>query len=378
MSENSVDPGRTFAVVVGIDKYDIGSEWDLNGPANDAHRFIQWLSKQDVPSDNIYAFVSTDDAKLSGFRELGVAPRPAEHGLIRDTLTNKLASVSGDLLCFYWGGHGVIDARGNRRLYCADATKINPLHISLNSLLQCWRTDIIGSFPNQVGFVDACANYLEFYRAAASMPEDVLPSGTPAGVEQFFLLAASAGEVAKNLSAEKSGAFSRTLFELLEGSKKSLPPPMKQINQQLLEGFAELRDAGKMEQTPSHFWYRDWQGAEGTIASLKRVARAAPPAEAQLTNEQRDEIVLALLEFEVMAGNQERRSVIADLRREIKFSYSSSQIARLDVDNLVRTVLRYPYGLQELIRVVERFKGADETAWQNLKEILNRLGLQYQ
>jgi hypothetical protein len=372
MTDRQADPLRTYAVVVGIDKYDIGSNWDLDGPANDAFKFVAWLIKQQVPANQIFTFASTDEAQLAAFKKLKVTPSPAKWDLIRDILTNRLAGLSGDLLCFYWAGHGVIDALGNRRLYCADATLVNPLHISLSNLLASWRTNIIGNFPLQIGFVDACANYMEFYRTAASMPANELPIGVPTQVEQFFLLAASAGEVAKNLSDKKSGAFSEVLFERL-GGMNTLPPPMQELNEGLLKQFAELRDSGKAEQTPSHVWYREWQGTEGTLGTLKRPAQPALSGTVKLSNDERDEVVQALLGFDVMANPEERRSIIADLRREIKFNYRSSSIALMDVNNLVRTSLSYPYGLQELIRVVERFKGANELEWQNLKQLVNRL-----
>ncbi|MCI0659778.1 MAG: caspase family protein, partial [Acidobacteria bacterium] len=246
MSEFQADPKHTLAIVVGVEKYAVGAEWDLNGPANDAVRFIRWLRGQQVPADQIFTFVSPHNSNRSLLQGLDVNVEPAEHGRITDAITNRLANVSGNLLCFFWGGHGVIDALGNRRLYCADATGANPRHISLNSLLACWRTNVIGRFPHQIGFVDACANYLEFFRTIASMPEDALPMGTPdTGVEQFFLLAASAGEVAKNLALEKAGAFSLALFDQLEKPGRTFPPPMQEINQSMIDHFASLRDEGK-------------------------------------------------------------------------------------------------------------------------------------
>ncbi len=376
MSEFQAEPNRTFAVVVGVEKYAVGAGWDLNGPTNDAVRFIRWLRGQQVPADRIFTFVTPRDSNQHLLQGLDVNVEPAEHGRITDAITNRLANASGDLLFFFWGGHGVIDALGNRRLYCADATGANPRHLSLNSLLACWRTNIIGRFPRQIGFVDACANYLEFFRTVASMPEDALPMGTPdAGVEQFFLLAASAGEVAKNLAVEKSGAFSLALFDRLERPGQPFPPSMQEINQNLIDHFASLRDAGKARQTPSHFWYREWKGSEGTLGSYKRQVSARPTAEIRLLNEERDQLVEALLEFDAMAINAERESLIADLRREIKFNTLRSDKARYDVDNLVKTALRYPGGVQELIHAVKRFKGADEIAWRDLESVLVRLSI---
>lgn len=36
-------PENTYALVVGIEKYDAGPDWDLDGPTRDASRFCAWL-----------------------------------------------------------------------------------------------------------------------------------------------------------------------------------------------------------------------------------------------------------------------------------------------------------------------------------------------
>ncbi|MBK7599640.1 MAG: hypothetical protein IPJ07_14410 [Acidobacteria bacterium] len=195
------------------------------------------------------------------------------------------------------------------------------------------------------------------------------------GVEQFFMLAASPGELAANLLHEKTGAFSKALMEELEKQEASWPPEMSRLNSQLMERFTMLRDSGKAGQTPSHFWYREWNGSEGTIGSFKRHSPAKAVAQIPLSNEDRDELVLALLELEAMASREERENVIKDLRQEIKFNIPYSNKDRFHVDNLVKTALNYPGGLQEVIRVVNRFKGADEIAWQKLKVILDKLNI---
>jgi len=368
-------PQNTQAIVVGVETYQVGANWKLDGPANDACKFVKWLRAKGVPDVQIALFVSALPENQSLVNGLDVVSQPATHAAITKTLTDGLANKNGDLLVFFWGGHGVVDAENSRRLFCADATEANPRHISLNSVLTTWRTNTIGHFPRQIGFVDACQNYLEYNHIASTMPEDVLPSGTPRDVEQFFLLAASAGELAANLTLEKTGAYSQALLEELENGSADWPPDMSGINRRLLERFAALREAGDANQTPSHFWYRDWKGGEGTIASFKRQA-SAKTAAIQLSNEQRDELVNALLEMDVMTNPAERESVIADLRREIKNNTARSNKAHFDVNNLVKTALKYSGGLKELIHAIKRFESAESPAWQKLETVLAKLPLQ--
>jgi len=368
-------PQNTQAIVVGVETYDVGSNWNLDGPANDACKFVKWLRARGVPDVQIALFVSALPENQSLVKGLDVVSQQATHAAITKTLTDNLANKSGDLLVFFWGGHGVVDAQNSRRLFCADATEAHPRHISLNNVLTTWRTNTIGHFPCQIGFVDACQNYLEYTRIASTMPEDVLPSGTPRDVEQFFLLAASAGELAANMTREKTGAYSQALLQELEKGSADWPPDMSAINRRLMERFAALREAGDAIQTPSHFWYRDWKGGEGTIASFKQQA-SAKTAAIQLSNEQRDELVNILLKMDVMSNPAERESVIADLRREIKNSTARSSKAIFDVDNLVKTALKYSGGLKELIHTIKRFESTESEAWKELEIALAKLHLQ--
>jgi hypothetical protein len=365
---------KTEAIIVGVESYTVGANWNLDGPASDACRFARWLLAKGVPSERITLLVSPLPENRPLLDDLGLPYQPAEHAAITRALIDDLSQKSGDLLVFFWSGHGAIDARNSRRLFCSDATAANLRHLSLNSLLASWRTNTIGHFPRQIGFVDACQNYIEYSRLASTIPEDTLPSGTPvSGVEQFFLLAASVGELAANLTSRKAGAFSLALMEELVKSGTDWPPDVTDLNQQLMERFTILRDMGRAEQTPSHFWYRDWNGSEGTIASHQQRMPSKPGSAIQLTNEERDQVVLALLELEIMSNTTERDSLIADLRREIKHNTARSPKARFDVDNLVKTALKYNGGLKELIHVVKRFEGAETDGWRNLETVLASL-----
>jgi hypothetical protein len=42
-------PDRTHAVVVGIERYEAGDAWDLDGAAGSALRIIRWLRRCRVP-----------------------------------------------------------------------------------------------------------------------------------------------------------------------------------------------------------------------------------------------------------------------------------------------------------------------------------------
>jgi hypothetical protein len=263
-------PEKTFAVVVGVEKYAAGTELNLPGPVHDAGRFIRWLLSKGVPSSQILLFLSPLETNQAQANQFGLPAQPAEEALITAALLDTLPQRAGDLLFLFWGGHGVMDAEGNRRLLYADAMTNNLRNLNLNSLLNAWRTQALRGFLRQICLVDACANYLERRFSGVSLPGHVYPAGLPrTDVKQFALLAAAPGEFAKN--SGRSGIFSSALLDRLEQSGAAWPPDMVALNQQLQEHFADLRDRGETRQMPTHIWYRDWDGSEGALATQARM-----------------------------------------------------------------------------------------------------------
>ena len=132
MTVDLIQPENVYALVVAIEKYKAGSEWDLNGPANDALKFANWLLERDVKPENIQLFLSPLDvnvAVLEKAKAKELSPFPADRNHIDSAIRSKLTSESnrGDLLYVFWGGHGVvtkIDAT-TRRLFFADTDNIN-------------------------------------------------------------------------------------------------------------------------------------------------------------------------------------------------------------------------------------------------------------
>lgn len=367
-------PETSFAVVAGVETYAAGANWYLDGPVSEACRFVTWLRKRGVPAEQILLFLSPLDENKALVQRLEVPAQAAEQALVSKVLTDYLPQQAGDLLLFFWGGHGVIDAAGNRRLFYADATQNNLRHLNLNNLLTSWRTDYLQGFPHQICCIDACANYVEYMRKAFSMPEETYPIGMPtAGQEQFILLATSPGELAQNQTAVKSGTFSAALLEQFAHTGPEWPPEMTKITRQLQQHFTILRDGGQAQQTPAHFWYRDWSGNEGALGTFARQAAARPADNTvQLGLTGRMELVNALLACGVIADGQTRESVIGDLRREIKYHVPRHHIPRFDIDNLVKTAIRYPGGLQELLHIVQTYEGPSIQR-QELDRVVKRL-----
>ena len=254
-------PEHTYAVVVGIEKYDVGPSWDLDGPARDAVRFIAWLRNKSVPADHILAFLAPLASNQSEIekacRDLGVEVNAPTMDVIRrtfsETLTNR--AIKGDLLFTFWGGHGVVTDTKDRRLFYTDASASDKRNLVYDSVVSAGKSLSYQRFPLQISIVDACANYFEEMRMAIGITGDVIPSANqPArGIKQCVLFASSAGEVAINNNVKRAGEFSDVLINELAKSV-DFPGDFEGLSSTVRNHFARLREEGKSRQTPVHYF----------------------------------------------------------------------------------------------------------------------------
>jgi hypothetical protein len=317
MSISTVSLERTFAIVVGIEKYDAGSKWNLNGPVNDARKFANWLFNKGVPPSNIFLFLSPLDDNSDIALPPGVQVEAANRQSISHMITHELPQKQGDLLYVFWGGHGTITLQGERRLFYADATQKNKLNFDLKSLLICLCSDYLSSFLRQIYIIDACANYIADPRLPIIAGETFSGGLSRKKCEQFVLLAARTGEVAKNIDTRRTGLFSEVVMEeLAEEANSSWPPDMKNLANKLEDRFKRLRQQGLTQQTPTYFWYRDWNEHENSLGNIPNSTPLELAAEAllnvlsnKLTNQTWLQIQKALIQntFKESLGNAIRR-----------------------------------------------------------------------
>ena len=265
----SADPQKTYALVVGVEKYAAGSNWNLDGPASDASKFAEWLRSQQVPAENIFMYLSplNENAGIAGS-----GAQAATRENVYQALTTILPSKKeGTLFYLFWGGHGMLTPDNKRLLFYTDATQQNILNLDLNSLLTSLRSNYFPGFEQQIFFIDACANYVVDWRLYGTLPRETFSGGDPLATrEQFVCLAAKPGEYAKNVTKQQTGLFSQVVREELakQGSDR-WPPDMELLTSSLTERFNKLRAGGEAKQTPTHFWYKNWDGTERLLGDIK-------------------------------------------------------------------------------------------------------------
>jgi vWA-MoxR associated protein C-terminal domain len=249
-------PERTYAVVVGIERYEAGDRWDLDGAAGSALRIIRWLRKRHVPAENITVLLSPLDGNRStvqqtlGELEFPSEPLSATVDEIRRVITEELPAKDGDLLVLFWSGHGVLDRRKERRLFCANAAVNAKYNINVTDLLAALSGKNFAGLREQVIIVDACANFIQEMRLKLQEPESGFAIGAARPVRQEALLAAAQGERASLDQKASSGTFARIVTDWLDENAATLPPPTDQLAAAVVARFEELREQGVTAQHP--------------------------------------------------------------------------------------------------------------------------------
>lgn len=363
-----IKPEKTMAVVVGIEKYAAGRKWDLDGPASDAFRFVKWLRYRGVPKENILLFLSPLEANLYKIQMLDVPCRPIDLSTFTNEITGNLRNLNGDLLWFFWGGHGVVDKDKDRKLFYQNATETTLWNLNLNNLLETCQTDYFKSFSKQIWCIDTCANFIEDMSIEFSLPGVTFPAGDPAkNIDQYVMFAAKQGELALNQTAMKSGVFSNLLLTLLEQSDNEWPPDMAKINNELKRQFAQLRDKGKLDQTPVIFWYKDGQGDEETLGKVQRNSGMLR-SQIHLTQDQLIEVVNAISKCRVFSDDQGRKAVLGNISKEIRQSLP----LKPSPQDLVTASLRYNNGIEELMSII-RFFEFNSREYRSLEQLVGNI-----
>ena len=368
MTERAAEPARTHAMLVGIEKYDAGGEWNrLSGPVRDVLAFHAWLRSRNVPADQIITLVSPRDENVALVEHSKIKVGAATSGGVLQAL-NALQPKRGDLLFLFWAGHGLVHEE-EHRLFLADATTNHKRNLDLDALGRSLRSSYFPGFPLQILIVDACANY---QRYPFTFPSEPVPCGNPLAHEQFVFFAARPGQVAKELHEEKRGLFTREfLSKVQEGEDFPWPPDMRSVAESVQARFAALRTASNLDQTPIYEWSRDWDGNSiklGTSAA-DEPSRRQQHESRLITFNQLAGLTKALAGCAKMALPEGRNDVLAQIRSSIAVSVPRRADTKSDVMNIVRTATNYPGGLEELLWHV-RFYESGTASWDAVEKFI--------
>ncbi|MEU7425198.1 caspase family protein [Streptomyces sp. NPDC040750] len=333
-------PDRTHAVVVGVERHAAGPSWDLPGPAADARRFTAWLRGRGVPAAHIHLLLAALPG--AGGPDTDVAAGGADREAVQRVLTRRLPALEGDLLWVIWGGHGVTDPQGHRRLFYADAAADDKRNLDLDAWLTAFTTDLLPGFRRQIWLVDSCQTFVEDLGFARSLPAELPPGGHRLpDREQFVLLASGPGRRAVNDPARQTGAFSRAALAALEASDGPWPPDMSALARTVIDGFADG------DQRPTSLWYRSWASDVRHLIFPAARRREEPVPDAAL-----GELVDLLAGWPGMTDRDQRQLVLGMLPADLSGAIPRLGAPRPDIISIVRTCRRHPGGLAALVEAV--------------------------
>ncbi|MEU7665174.1 SAV_2336 N-terminal domain-related protein, partial [Streptomyces lincolnensis] len=183
-----VDPARVHALIVGVERYDAGTPWDLPGPARDAVRFHRLLREAGVPETQLRLHLAPLPPYVPDVRY-----EPADQATLRRVLIRELPLAPGEILWVWWGGHGTLDQAGQLRLLCSDATTTDKLGIDLHSAVERYASDAVPALGKQLWIVDACEIFEEDLPSREQLPPDALPVWRWTPTHHQTVLRAAAG-----------------------------------------------------------------------------------------------------------------------------------------------------------------------------------------
>ncbi|MFF8831913.1 hypothetical protein [Streptomyces sp. NPDC015131] len=348
------------ALVVGVESYEAGTAWDLDGPVRDALGHVAWLRELGLEPGDITLLLSplTRNADLAA--GAGLPYRPADRDTVHRVLARELAAERSDWLFVAWSGHGLVDADLARRLLFADAVQQDLRCLDVEAALALYRSDGAPGHPRQLWLLDACQTYAGTAGTAGALRPDPLPRATPRQhADQYALFACGPGETARN--GLRSGRFSAEALRLLRADPEARTSPMRLAD-------ALRRTTG----TATSLWFDGDGGAirtrgeapsspetpplpeapAGPAAGAVPAPRRTPPRRRRLELADKRRLHDALHAVEVMRAPGSRDLVIRSLPDPIAGSVPRRAEARTEILGLVDTCVSFADGLTHLWEAV--------------------------
>ena len=266
MRAPAATPGRTVALVVGLDTY-VPTGEAVPGPSLDAARFAAALTGRGVPAEQVHCLLSPDPAARSEVDRLAPGWQPADYARLTAIVKSEFDGWSGEALIVYWVGHGI--QRDDRTLlFFPDRGDITLGTSALRRYLR-------GSpqFPRQLIVIDACRIHAVDAGLQNQPAEETLPSRDNQDVRhQVVVHAVGEGERSGVLAAERTTAFGQA-FRTVCASLRM--PPWLASAADLRAGFAAVEDVAE----PIVVDVKDAEGRGGPPVTLSPRAPAGGSAE---------------------------------------------------------------------------------------------------
>ncbi|MER7107101.1 effector-associated domain 2-containing protein [Streptomyces sp. NPDC000229] len=346
------------ALVVGVESYEAGSAWDLDGPVRDALGYVGWLRELGVPDRDMTLLLSPLARNRALADGAGLPHRPADRDTVHRVLARELADERSDWLFVAWSGHGLVDADRNRRLLFADAVQRDLRCLDVEVALALYRSDGAPGHPRQLWLLDACQTYADAAAASGALRPDPLPRAAPRQrADQYALFACGPGETTRN--GMRSGLFSAEALRLLRDHPdwRASPRPLAEALRRTFGNTTSLWFEGDGEAART-------RGEHPTVPGPRR---AAPRRKLELADKRRLHDALAAVE--AMRRPESRGQIIGLLPDVMAGSVPRRGETRLEILGLIDTCVTFGDGLTRLWEAVS-LVDPGTTALDDLLEVL--------
>ncbi|MFI1379850.1 hypothetical protein [Embleya sp. NPDC020886] len=337
MRAQDVDPARTYAIVVALERYR-HPDLDLLGPYADGCRFVEWLLGRGVPAENV-TFVASPAERDA--REPPVPCREYPGEELADLFLDTVAKRDADLLWVFWGGHGVTDSQGAAVLLSADSDPRRLRGIPVGNLVRTLlgTSDRVARTARVVVVLDACQTQLRPGQG------NLVPRPIAGSVELdperglFLLQACAPGQAAHN--PERSGLFSHRFLDALEGEDDArILPDLNRVYDNLTRLFIadEQTRTFRYGQRPGrseHNWdgRTNWDDNAAALPRDREIRRALHDIGRTLAS--------------VLPDTRARESLATALGADL-----DTYVPGSDVDTVVTTAAQAGHGLTTLLSLL--------------------------
>ena len=252
---------QVHAIVVGVERYALGSSFDAPGAVAGALAFARWLVLQrGVPVASLDLWLEplgggdlatlADAAGLTGAQLHRFNGNTFFHAMKEPTG----AALHGRFLVVYFCGHGLVsDSRSLQHLVMPEATESQLVCIDTDNWRELFKTAGWERYGHQLWVVDACRNTWTGALGLLPRPWSV---GAVQAVSQCVMLSCASGQTSA-LDAVHGPRFTR---ELLPRLAAAAPGEWPDFEQALRDTAAALRADPALAQSPTILLGQDWDG----------------------------------------------------------------------------------------------------------------------
>ena len=205
---------KTWALVVGIDRYEDPAVKPLSGAVADAVAFADWLRALGVPDRQVILHAAP--TRASRQRLKGRKPAPATDREIQKSVARLEKVKTGERLIVYLAGHGLYEPSARRLFLLEEFTQAYPANMAIELYINRF---LSMGFKRQFLFLDGCQNLPYSPTERQRIQPAMFATGFTPQAENFLVACFAASQEQLAREVDGHGLFTRSLLEGIDFTK---------------------------------------------------------------------------------------------------------------------------------------------------------------